>query len=475
MGVQHGVRRTLIALAGGAVLQRLCQLASFVLIGRSLGVSGLGVYAQGMALAAAFGVLTAAGLGQATARRVAAQPAAAGALVRAAVRRRFAIGVGLVVGAGALASATAAEPWFWWLCVLQTLPAACDQKPALDAGGQTRADVGFESAAALVQLGATAALALGEVTAPAAYAAVALGARCLHALGMARAILRLPGQRIVLDADAKGYGSLAVGQIGHELLALGDVWLVALALGDAAAGLYGLGSRFAAAALVPSMQLARLLLPHHLHAAGSGDGGRTLTTALRATALATWPLAAGGAIVADGLCALSGEPFAAAAPTLRLLLLAGCAQHLGWQFSLALLANHRDAAYGHAFGWPAVAHASALALLPLAGPFAAEPGATAAAAIALCAQTSYALGAAALLRPRAWLRAGDLRDTALVGAATAAAAGLAAAPAAAGAATLPLQLLAGGAGFAGALWLVEFRGRLGRLGDGLAAASSLRR
>ncbi len=36
-----------------------------------------------------------------------------------------------------------------------------------------------------------------------------------------------------------------------------------------------------------------------------------------------------------------------------------------------------------------------------------------------------------------------------------------------------VQLLAGGAAFAFAIWAAELRGRLGRIGDGLAAASGL--
>jgi hypothetical protein len=37
-----------------------------------------------------------------------------------------------------------------------------------------------------------------------------------------------------------------------------------------------------------------------------------------------------------------------------------------------------------------------------------------------------------------------------------------------------MQLAAGGCACALGLWLVEFRGRIGRVGDGLAAASGFR-
>ena len=475
MGVQHGVRRNLIALAGGAVAQRLCQLATFVLIGRALGVAGLGVFAQGMALAAVLATVAAAGLGQATARRVAAAPMAAGAIVRAAVRRRAGVGALLAFAVGVAAAAATSEPWFWWLCALQTLPAACDQKLALDASGKTRVDVRLEIAAALAQLGATAALVIAEAGSPAAFAAVALGARCLHACGAARAILALPGQRHDGVASDRGHGRLACGQIAHELLALGDVWLVAVALGDAAAGLYGLGSRFAVAALVPSVQVARLLLPHLLHAT-QGERARTLGAALRATALTTLPLAAGGAVAADALCALAGPAFAAAAPALRLLLLAGVVQHLGWQCSHALLAAGRDRRYAHSMVWPAAAHAAAVACAPLWLADTAGLGAAAAAAAASAAAAQTAYAACGFAATQAWtaVRALDVAQPAAVAALTAGAAAAAGGLVDDAMARLALQLAAGGGACGVGLWLVEFRGRIHRIGDGLAAASGFR-
>ena len=474
MGVQHGVRRTLIALAGGAVAQRLCQLAAFVLIGRALGVGGLGVYAQGMALGAALAALAAAGRGQATARAVAARPAAAGAIVRTAVRRRLVVGIALATGCGLIASATASEPWFWWLCALQTLPSAWDQKLALDASGRTRVDARVEAAAALLQLGATAALVLADHAAPVAFAAAALAARCLHAAGAAQAIRDLPGQRADGVASVRSHGALACGQIAHEVLALGDVWLVALALGDAAAGLYGLASRFAVAALMPSVQVARLLLPHLLHAAVQGERLRTLGAALRATALATVPVAAGGAVAADALCGLAGPAFGGAAPALRLLLLAGVVQHLGWQCSHALLAAGRDRVYALGMIGPAAAHAAALAAAPAWFGGNAGDAAAAAAAIAIAAHGAYAACGFAATKAGNAVRGLDVAQPLAVAALTAGAAAVPAALADGGLPGLAMQLAAGGCACALGLWLVEFRGRIGRVGDGLAAASGFR-
>jgi hypothetical protein len=77
---------------------------------------------------------------------------------------------------------------------------------------------------------------------------------------------------------------------------------------------------------------------------------------------------AGGTLAPQALASLNGPAFAAAAPALALLLLAGCLQHLGWQCSHALLAMRRDTAYAHSLGWPAWLQFGNLALLPLVLP-----------------------------------------------------------------------------------------------------------
>jgi O-antigen/teichoic acid export membrane protein len=87
--VKHTVRHTLLWLGAGVVAQRLLQLVAFVLIGRALGVAGLGVFAQGMATAAVLTVLAGAGVRNLVARAVARSPAAARSLVLCAVRWRL--------------------------------------------------------------------------------------------------------------------------------------------------------------------------------------------------------------------------------------------------------------------------------------------------------------------------------------------------------------------------------------------------
>jgi O-antigen/teichoic acid export membrane protein len=467
--VKHSVRRTLLYLGTGVVLQRLCQLAGFVLIGRALGVERLGIYAQGQAMAAVLTVLAGAGVSNLTARMLAARPEAARALISAAVRRRVLVGGTLALLVAAVTAIGSVRPWFWLLCALHTVPAAFDLKQMLDASGRTRREVRLETGTAALQLlGVAGWLWLGG-TRLETLAALTLCCRALYAACAWQAIRELPVVAAVVQPKV-WQARVALGQIAHELMTIGDVWLVAIALGDRAAGLYALAVRFAAAALLPSAQLARLLLPHLLHAGADGDPARTLGTALRTTLLVTLPMLAGGTCAAMPLCAIGGEHFATAAPALALLLLAGCLQHVGWQCSNALLAMHRDRAYAHGFGWPALLQLALFLCASAVAPPAADTAAALAAAAAAIAQLVYAGTGLWLVRPL-WrdhpaLWPQPLRLAALTGGGAVLPLLLASEPW-----LLPLQLLGGGAGFAIGLWCLELRGRWRRLGDGLAAAS----
>jgi O-antigen/teichoic acid export membrane protein len=468
MGVKHTIRRTMLALGAGVVVQRACQLAGFLLAGRALGVAGLGFYAQGLAMAAVLGVVAGAGVRNVTARTLTRHPGAARDLVLDAVRRRAVIGLSLAALVVAIAFAASAAPWFWCVCALHAVPGAFDLKNLLDAAGRARREVAIETGVAVLQLAATAVWFASGDASPVALAAIALACRCLYALAAIPAIRELRGGegRVRAAAGAR----LAGAQTVHELLTIGDVWLVALAFGDAAAGYYAFAVRFAAAALVPSAQLTRLLLPHQLHAGNDGDAGRTLATALRATAFATLPMLAGGAVVARDLCAWSAPAFADAHHALQLLLAAGCLQHLGWQCSSALLANHRDRACAHAFFWPSAAHAAALAALPIFVSFGAADTALLAAAVTVSAQGTYAVAALAATRAQWHRHRGAAWHAVLLAAAVAAAAALPSwlveAPL-----LLPVQLAGGATAFVCGLWWVELRGRWRRVGDGLVRAS----
>ena len=150
--MKHTVRRTLVVLGAGVLVQRLCQLLGFVLIGRALGVDGLGRFAQGQAFAAVLTVFAGAGVRSLTARTMAASPGAARSLLLQAVRRRLATATLLATAATAFVFVRTHDPWFWTLCLLQVLPAAFDMKALLDTSGRTRREVHLETATACLQL-----------------------------------------------------------------------------------------------------------------------------------------------------------------------------------------------------------------------------------------------------------------------------------------------------------------------------------
>ncbi|HEU4419394.1 MAG TPA: hypothetical protein VFT55_10675 [Planctomycetota bacterium] len=474
--MKQTVRSTLLCLGLGVFVQRLLQLATFLCIGRALGVERLGTYAQGLALGGLLAVLAGTGVRNLLARAVAQTPEAARSLVLAAVWARLQLGALLGAIAIAIAFCSAQQPWFWTLCVLQVLPCALDLKSLLDATGRTRIEVLLDTTAALLQL----LLVLAWIGAGGdefgTLAAIALGSKCLYAIGAAFAIRQLPNGAVAPSLlPLRHRLGVAIGQTPHEVMAAADVWIVALCMGNEAAGLYAVAARLAAAALVPSLQLARLLLPHLLHASHVGDPGRTLGTALRATLLVTLPMLAGGTVVAVGLCGLSGAQFEVASLSLVLLLGAGCLQHLGWQCSNALLAAGRDATYARGLGWPSVLQLLGIGVVSFAMASLATPQpwhtATAASACALVAHSIYLLhglrATRALRQQPLWHR---IAAALLVSTATTLAAAM---PGLCGDGffVLVLQLCAGGLAFTTSLWFVEMRGRVAQLGHGLARAS----
>lgn len=229
MGVKHSVRSTILTLGLGVLLQRLLQLATFLCVGKALGVERLGIYAEGLALAALLSVLAGSGVRNLLARAIARDTAAAGTLVRAAVRARLSIGAALLLPAIAIAFLRAERPWFWTLCLLQVLPTAFDLKNLLDASGRPGREVALETTASVVQLLLVAVwFAVGGRELE-ALAGIALGSRCIYALGALPAIARLPRAAVSQPWRQLLRGSLGVslGQTAHELMAVGDVWLIA--------------------------------------------------------------------------------------------------------------------------------------------------------------------------------------------------------------------------------------------------------
>lgn len=466
--MKHSVRSTLVYLGAGVILQRVLQLLAFVIVGRTLGVAGLGIYAEGMAVAAMLAVLAGAGVRNLVARAVSRQPQAARALVGHAVYMRLLIGLMLAILATAIGFVTSVRPWFWLLCALHVVPAAFDLKNLVDAAGRTKSEVLLDSCAAVLQLLLIGIWALVDDQHLEVLAGISLACRCVYATGAVLQIRRLPLE-VAPTEQPLGITGVGAGQTAHELLAIGDIALIALMCGDTAAGYYAVAVRFAAAALLPSTQLARLLLPHLLHAEEKGDRDKTFGTAMRATLWLTAPICAGGLVVADALCALSGEEFAMSGHVLRLLLFAGICQHVGWQCSHSLLASHRDRAYAHGLGWPAALQACVLLGLFFVADLEAAMLATLAATAAATAQAIYLVnGLSSLAVSVTFLR--SLGGPVLAALATAGAASLPvdwASPAW----QLPARICLGAAGYAVVLWLLELRGRVGQVGDGLATAS----
>jgi O-antigen/teichoic acid export membrane protein len=479
--VTNSVRKTLLTLGAGVVLQRVLQLAGFVCIGRQLGVERLGVYAQGQALAALLAVLAGAGARNLFARAVAHDPGAARDLVLRAVRVRLGLGALLAAAAVTIATAGGDLPWFWTLCALQVLPAAFDLKHLLDATGRTRAEVGLETGAAALQLLLTLLWLAADSHDLAPLAGIALASRCVYALGAVPAIANLPHRVATATAPhgsaATGGILVSLGQTAHELMAAADVWLVAACFSDRAAGIYAVAVRLAGAALLPSTQLARLLLPHLLRAGRDGDPARTVTTAWRATLLATLPMWGGGIAVAAPLCRLPGAEFEAAGTTLVVVLLASCLQHLGWQCSHALLAGRRDRAFGIGLLAPACLHAVALFGVGRATRGVIDDSHQAplfAGLVLLLAQGAYVQIGLRAVHRRLGVRPALPLVVPLV--AAAATGGAATLPSLwlDGHALLPAQLAAGGAAYLVVVWWAELRGRWQRVGDGLCAASGFR-
>ncbi|HEX5052921.1 MAG TPA: oligosaccharide flippase family protein [Planctomycetota bacterium] len=456
------VQRTLTALGAGAILQRGALLAVSVVLGHALGPAGFGRYALATALGTTIAALAGTGIRSVTSRAIAREPLAAGGWIRAAVRLRLLATALLLPFAFAAIGGLADDPWPWWLGALLAVPLAWDQKGLLDAAARTAREVLQDLVATAVHvLGILGLLALG-VTDLTTLVAAQLAGRAVYAVGAELTMRSLPGFAAPPSARAILPHAFVptVTQTLAGLAQNGDVWLVRWFGGEAAAGLYAVAVRVATTAALPAAQLARLLQPHNDRAAATTAAAGTAVRSLRATAYAILPIAAGGAVVAEPLCALFGREFGATAPALRTLLAATVLQQFGWIQAQVLFAHMRMRAWAVSLWAGTAAQVAAIALLTP------RFGATGAAAGALCGYGLHLAAATTAVNrrlPIAMLRA--LLPGGAIAAATASAA-LLATPW-----HLVAQLAAGGAALATCLYFVELRHTWRHLGAGLSGAS----
>ena len=255
---------------------------------------------------------------------------------------------------------------------------------------------------------------------------------------------------------------MSLTQTAFSTLSLCDVLLVTALAGREAAGLYAVAQRIVVAASLPAVQLARLLVPHLNHSAGRGDSTATLETALRASAYVTLPLAVGGWVVAEPLCALFGAEFTGSSWTLRWLLCSCVLLGVGSQVGNTLFALRLTRAYMSSLWIGGIAQiAGWFLLIPALG---AEGS-----ALATClSYSAVVVVSLLLLRPSLPFRFLRPLVPALCLSGTV---GIAAwLPARAG---VLLQLGGGAALFAAGMWWLELRRGWSALGEGLSRASGL--
>lgn len=453
------VRQTLLALTAGAMVQRVLALLLTAWMMRHLGVEGFGEYAFGVQVAALLTLLADGGTRLLVARTIAEAPGAGAAGLRAALGPRLRRALLASAGLAAAAVVADASPGFFCLCALLVPLSVFDLKQLADALGRADREVGIETMATLAQVALTAlALQLGGGREALALALVA--SRGLYAVLAWRWLATLPAGHGHPPALAHA-GALGLAQLAYELVFSAPVVVVRTLVGADAAGLMAAAQRIVLAAETPARLLARLLLPHLVHAGRRGDAGATLERAVRASAHVVLPIAAGGWVMAEPLLALlSGPAYAAAAWALR------------WQLVAAVvvgtLSHHAQAVIARGSLRPYfTAVAAGIALALGLGAATVEPfGATGVAFAGAAAQLVAALVCAVALHRRVpFAVVGPWRRPALHAALVAAAALLGARWGAAA------QLGLGAVAFGLGLFLLEMRGRVGQLGSGLQRAS----
>lgn len=459
------VRHTLLALGAGTVTQRMLVLLLNVWLMRHLGIAGFGEFAFGTQMAALAALLADSGVRLLTAREIAADRQHGVACLRAslAIRLRRALLVTAAFAGGVGLCST--SPTFLLVCAALIPLSTFDMKQLADALGRAGVEVRFETTATCAYVALTA-LVLACDGGLAALAAALLASRGLYAILAWRWLTGLTGVAAAPAAwNLRHAGALGAAQLGFELVFSSQVVVLRALLGADAAGSMAAAQRIVLAVETPVRLLARLLLPHLMHASRHGDAGATLERAVRASAHMVLPLAAGGFVVAEPLLALlSGPTYVAAAWALRWQLVASVVVGTMSHYGQALVAHGRVRPY-----LTAVAVGIALDVgLTLATVWSfGATGAAFAAAVALATAAFICLAALRRAVPLSALR--PWRLPALHALLVAAAAG----GAASGGVTV--QLGAGALAFALGLFWLELRGRTRQVGAGLQRSSGFMR
>ncbi len=459
------VKRTLLALAGGAAFQRLLLFGITVLLARTLGVSGLGEYAFGIQVGMLLALFSDAGIRVVAAREAAAGPEEAPAWIRASVLARlrlsalfYALFAGVVLLAGG-------DVPFLLICGALVFPAAADMKGLADAVGRASLEVLWEGWAALVHLALVAGLCLAGRREILLFGLAYLASRTAYALPAL--FWAAPWKGTEGKVSTKGLlrqgGAISAAVFLNSLVRSLDVILLKVMAGPYPAGLYAAARKLAAAAETPLNLLGRLFKPHLDRAAAGGDTGGTLERVLRSQAFLVLPVAAGGWLTAAPLLVrLFGGDYAPAAWTLKWLLVVMVLTGLGSAFGNTLFAWRKHLLYLFPLCLATASNLGlTLALIPRWG----SAGAAFATALSLAISIPFSVS---FLARFGW----TVSPLRVLGRPLAAAAAVTAAVLAVPAGwDVLLRVGAGALAWGLSLWFLEFRGRWGVLGRGLQEGS----
>lgn len=343
------IRSSIAALAAGALFARATGLVVALLLARKLGVAGFGDYAAAIQIGSVLGFVVHSGVHAVAQRETASHPDNAGGWIRASIRARVWISLATFAAYAAVVPFLPGDTTLLVLSGALVLPAAFDLRGLADSAGRTRLEVLIESAAGLAHLLLVAGLVATERVAPAWVAAAYLASRCVYAIGVTMSLGDLgpetsrPSMRALV---LRSGGPLSIAFAAERITLSSDVLLIRAIAGSHAAGLFAAAEKVSQIASHPIALVGRTLSPHLQASVPHGDPRATLEKALRVSAYAVLPFAAGGWVLAEDLLVrLNGEGYAEGGWTLRWLLLATAVSGVGWRFADMLFAHRRMREY----------------------------------------------------------------------------------------------------------------------------------